>query len=91
MVNSMGHEFSDVGGNNIQTIPGGGDVTIDKEGLIFQNGQNIGKPSIYGSASQEHVRLLWSMLPRSALLLEADAVEMAENPMKLHTNTYYSR
>ncbi len=25
MVNSMGHEFSDAGGNNIQTIPGGGD------------------------------------------------------------------
>jgi len=36
-----------VGGNNIQTIPGGGDVTIDKEGLIFQNGQNIGQVGVF--------------------------------------------
>jgi flagellar basal body rod protein FlgG len=47
LVNSMGHEFSDVGGNNIQTIPGGGDVTIDKEGLIFQNGQNVGQVGVF--------------------------------------------
>lgn len=47
MVNSMGHEFSDVVGNNIQTIPGGGDLTIDKEGLIFQNGQNIGQVGVF--------------------------------------------
>ena len=47
MVNSMGHEFSDVGGNNIQTIPGGGDLFIDKEGLIFQNGQNVGQVGVF--------------------------------------------
>ena len=43
MVNSMGHQFSDDGGASIQTIPGGGDVTIDKEGQVFQGNQNIGK------------------------------------------------
>ena len=32
LVNSMGHEFSDVGGNNIQVVPDGGTLTIDKEG-----------------------------------------------------------
>ena len=35
MVNSMGHEFSDVGGSSIQTIPGGGDLSIDKEGACL--------------------------------------------------------
>ena len=36
MVNSMGHEFSDSTGASISVIPGQGDVTIDKEGQVFQ-------------------------------------------------------
>ena len=47
MVNSMGHEFSDVGGSSIQTIPGGGDLSIDKEGLVYQSGQNIGQVGVF--------------------------------------------
>ena len=47
MVNSMGHEFSDAGGNNIQTIPGGGDLLIDKSGQIFQGEQNIGQVGVF--------------------------------------------
>jgi flagellar basal body rod protein FlgG len=47
MVNSMGHHFSDDGGANIQTIPGGGDLTIDKEGQVFQGGANIGKIGVF--------------------------------------------
>ncbi len=47
MVNSMGHEFSDAGGNNIQTIPGGGDLIIDKSGQIFQGEQNIGQIGVF--------------------------------------------
>jgi len=47
MVNSMGHEFADVGGANIQTIPGGGDLTIDKEGQVFQNGQTVGQVGVF--------------------------------------------
>jgi flagellar basal body rod protein FlgG len=47
MVNSMGHQFSDDGGASIQTIPGGGDLTIDKEGQIFQGNQNIGKLGVF--------------------------------------------
>ena len=35
MVNSMGHQFSDDGGATIQTIPGGGDLTIDKEAVSY--------------------------------------------------------
>ena len=47
MVNSMGHQFSDDGGATIQTIPGGGDLTIDKEGQIFQGNQNVGKVGVF--------------------------------------------
>ena len=47
MVNSMGHEFSDTGGSSIQTVPGGGDLSIDKEGLIYQDGQNIGQVGVF--------------------------------------------
>ena len=47
MVNSMGHEFSDAGGNNIQTIPGGGELIIDKGGQIFQGEQNIGQVGVF--------------------------------------------
>ena len=47
MVNSMGHEFSDAGGNNIQTIPGGGELIIDKSGQIFQGEQNIGQVGVF--------------------------------------------
>ena len=47
MVNSMGHEFSDTGGSAIQTVPGGGDLSIDKEGLIYQDGQNIGQVGVF--------------------------------------------
>ena len=47
MVNSMGHQFSDDSGANIQTIPGGGDLTIDKEGQVFQGGANIAKLGVF--------------------------------------------
>ena len=47
MVNSMGHEFSDEGGANIQTIPGGGDLSIDKEGQVFQGEENIAKLGVF--------------------------------------------
>ena len=47
MVNSMGHQFSDEGGASIQTIPGGGDLTIDKEGQVYQGDQNIGKVGVF--------------------------------------------
>mgnify|MGYP001169785298 FL=1 len=47
MVNSMGHQFSDDGGASIQTSPGGGDLSIDKEGQIFQGNQNIGKLGVF--------------------------------------------
>ncbi|MFP6894286.1 MAG: flagellar hook-basal body protein [Opitutales bacterium] len=47
MVNSMGHEFAGNGGNNIQTVPGGGDPTIDKEGQVFQNGQLLGQVGVF--------------------------------------------
>ena len=43
----MGHEFSDAGGNNIQTIPGGGELIIDKSGQIFQGEQNIGQVGVF--------------------------------------------
>ena len=36
MVNSMGHEFSDEGGNTIDLVPGGGDPSIDQEGKFFR-------------------------------------------------------
>lgn len=47
MVNSMGHEFSDIGGSSIQTVPGAGDLSIDKGGLVFQNGQNVGQVGVF--------------------------------------------
>ena len=47
MVNSMGHQFSDEGGASIQTIPGGGELSIDKEGQIFQGQENIGQLGIF--------------------------------------------
>lgn len=47
MVNSMGHEFTDPGGSNIQSIPGGGDLSIDKEGIIFQDGVEIGQVGVF--------------------------------------------
>jgi len=47
MVNSMGHQFSDEGGASIETVPGGGDVTIDKEGQVFQGNQNIAKIGVF--------------------------------------------
>ena len=47
LVNSMGHEFSDVGGNNIQVVPDGGTLTIDKEGQVFQNDQVVGQIGVF--------------------------------------------
>ncbi len=47
LVNSMGHQFADVGGAPIQTVPGGGDLTVDKEGQIFQNGENVGQVGVF--------------------------------------------
>ena len=43
----MGHEFSDVGGNNIQVVPDGGSLTIDKEGQIFQNNEVVGQMGVF--------------------------------------------
>jgi flagellar hook-basal body protein len=36
LVNSMGHEFSDEGGNPITLAPGQPDPLIDQEGQVFQ-------------------------------------------------------
>ena len=47
MVNSMGHEFSDEGGNTIDLVPGGGDPSIDQEGQIFQGEQLVAKLGLF--------------------------------------------
>ena len=47
MVNSMGHEFSDEGGNPITLIPGQPDPLIDQEGQVFQGEQLIGKLGVF--------------------------------------------
>lgn len=47
MVNSMGHEFSDEGGNTIDLIPGVGDPLIDQEGQVFQGEQLIAKLGVF--------------------------------------------
>ena len=43
MVNSMGHEFVDEGGNAITFVPGQGDASIDDEGQVFQGEQLVAK------------------------------------------------
>ena len=47
MVNSMGHQFSDENGSSIQTVPGGGEITVDKEGQVFQGNQNIAQLGVF--------------------------------------------
>jgi len=47
MVNSMGHEFSDATGGTINVTPGQGDVTIDKEGQVFQMEQLVGQVGVF--------------------------------------------
>jgi flagellar basal body rod protein FlgG len=47
MVNSMGHEFSDATGGTISVTPGQGDVTIDKEGQVFQMEQLVGQVGVF--------------------------------------------
>jgi len=47
MVNSMGHEFSDEGGNAIDLIPGVGDPLIDQDGQVFQGEQLIAKLGVF--------------------------------------------
>ena len=47
IVNSMGHEFIDMGGNAIQVVPGGGELSVDKEGQIFQGGQLLGEVGVF--------------------------------------------
>jgi flagellar basal-body rod protein FlgF len=47
MVNSMGHEFSDEGGNTIDLVPGGGDPSIDQEGQVFQGEQLVAKLGLF--------------------------------------------
>ena len=47
MVNSMGHEFSDPSGNAITIEPDLGEVSIDKEGQVFQGEQLIGEIGIF--------------------------------------------
>lgn len=47
IVNSMGHEFSDQGGNPITLIPGQPDPLIDQEGQIFQGEQLIAKLGVF--------------------------------------------
>jgi flagellar basal body rod protein FlgG len=47
MVNSMGHEFSDEGGNSINVIPGAGEPLVDVEGQVFQGDQLIAKLGVF--------------------------------------------
>jgi flagellar basal-body rod protein FlgF len=47
MVNSMGHEFSDEGGNPISFVPGQPDPFIDQEGQVFQGDQLIAKLGVF--------------------------------------------
>jgi len=47
LVNSMGHQFVDETGGSIQTIPGQGDVLIDKEGQLFQGDQLVSKLGVF--------------------------------------------
>ena len=47
LVNSMGHEFSDEGGNAIALTPGQPDPLIDEEGQIFQGEQLVGNLGVF--------------------------------------------
>ena len=47
LVNSMGHQFSDEGGNPITLVPGQPDPLIDQEGQIFQGEQLVGKLGVF--------------------------------------------
>ena len=47
LVNSMGHEFSDEGGNPITLVPGQPDPLIDQEGQVFQGEQLVGKLGVF--------------------------------------------
>ena len=47
MVNSMGHEFVDEGGNAITFVPGQGDASIDDEGQVFQGEQLVAKIGVF--------------------------------------------
>ena len=47
MVNSMGHEFSDPAGGPITVEPDLGEVSIDKEGQVFQGEELIGEIGIF--------------------------------------------
>lgn len=47
MVNSMGHEFADEGGNSITLVPGQQDPVIDEEGQVFQGEQLIAKIGVF--------------------------------------------
>ena len=47
MVNSMGHQFSDSAGGPITVEPDLGEVSIDKEGQVFQGEELIGEIGIF--------------------------------------------
>ena len=47
LVNSMGHEFSDEGGNPITLVPGQPDPLIDQEGQVFQGEQLVAKLGVF--------------------------------------------
>ena len=47
MVNSMGHQFSDPAGGSITVEPDLGEVSIDKEGQVFQGEELIGEIGIF--------------------------------------------
>ena len=47
LVNSMGHQFSDEGGNPIALVPGQPEPLIDQEGQIFQGEQLVGKLGVF--------------------------------------------
>ena len=47
MVNSMGHQFSDPAGNAITVEPDLGEVSIDKEGQVFQGEELIGEIGVF--------------------------------------------
>ena len=54
MVNSMGHQFSDVGGGVIQTIPGGGDLTIKGRDGQIRSKDTIGRKDPFPPRDREH-------------------------------------
>ena len=47
MINSMGHEFADEGGNSIDIVAGLGNPSIDQEGQVFQGEELVAKLGVF--------------------------------------------